>query len=77
MLHEVGVSLEVTHLECWPGQLELTFKPEFGIKACDNTFMFKEAVSSSFSFIVISIVNFLVLVFHSPLHVYMCCTKVI
>ena len=46
MLDRVGINLGVFHPECYPGQIEFTFQPEYGIKACDNTFMFKEAVSS-------------------------------
>ena len=45
MLEKVGINLEVAHLECYPGQIEFTFQPEYGIQACDNTFIFKQAVS--------------------------------
>ncbi len=46
MLHQVGIDLEVAHMEGWPGSLELIFKPEYSIKTCDDTFIVKEAVST-------------------------------
>ncbi len=44
VLQQAGINLDVAHLEGWPGCVELIFQPEYGIKACDNTFMVKEAV---------------------------------
>ncbi|XP_033123583.1 lengsin-like [Anneissia japonica] len=43
-LPKVGVDIECLETEHGPGQIEITYKPSFGIKAADNAFTFKNAV---------------------------------
>ena len=42
-LEAAGVELESLHTEWGPGQVEFTFRPQWGIQTADSAFIFKEA----------------------------------
>ena len=42
-LEAAGVELESLHTEWGAGQVEISFRPQWGIKTADSTFIFKEA----------------------------------
>ena len=43
-LHSIGINVEMCDTEYGPGQMEITYKPELGIRAADNAHVFKATV---------------------------------
>ena len=46
-LYGIGINVEMYDTEYAPGQLEITYKPAFGIRAADNAHVFKSTVKET------------------------------